>query len=345
MKDLIARQSAAMTLSVLVTALAAERATGSSLVDRINEAEFSEIGSIIRQDARAREDVPDGPSPLIVRAQIALDRAGFSVGVIDGYKGENMEKAVSAFQQVQGLEADGELDEETWEALRRHAESAVTVYSLTGDDLSTPIDGPIPEDYEKMAEMDRLGYTSVRELVAERFHMDEDLLVYLNPDADFAAAGEQIVVADPRADVDIPIVRSIEVDGSAGLLRALDGQGELVVSYPATVGSRGNPSPTGTHEVKAIAPDPTYSYRPDVNFTQGDNTEPLTLPPGPNGPVGSMWIDLTEPTYGIHGTPEPAKIDKTGSHGCVRLTNWDAEELARLVEPGTVVKFVESGRP
>lgn len=339
------RRSAALAFSVIVSTWTIDRAIALSLVDRINQARFSEIGSIIREDARAREDVPDGPSPLVVKAQIALDRAGFSVGVIDGYNGENMKKAISEFQRKEGLGTDGELDEKTWEALEKHAESAVTVYSLTGEDISAPIDGPIPEDYAKMAEMDRLGYTSVRELIAERFHMDEDLLAYLNPDAAFAQAGEQIIVADPRADVDAPIVRSIEVDGSAGSLRALDGQGELVAFYPATVGSRANPSPRGTHKVKAIAPDPTYSYRPDVNFTQGDNTEPLTLPSGPNGPVGSMWIDLTEPTFGIHGTPEPSKIDKAASHGCVRLTNWDAEELAQLVKPGTVVEFVGSGRP
>ena len=99
------------------------------------------------------------------------------------------------------------------------------------------------------------------------------------------------------------------------------------------------PSPSGTHLVNAIAPDAAYYYRPEVNFQQGDNTEPLTIPPGPNNPVGTTWIDLTEPTYGIHGTPEPSRIDKTSSHGCVRLTNWDVEELAALIEKGVRVEF------
>jgi len=113
------------------------------------------------------------------------------------------------------------------------------------------------------------------------------------------------------------------------------------VAYPATIGSEQTPSPSGTHRVKSIASDAAYYYRPDVNFRQGKNTEPLTIPPGPNNPIGSVWIDLSEPTYGIHGTPEPSKIDKTFSHGCVRLTNWDAEELARLVKKGVEVHFLD----
>ena len=114
---------------------------------------------------------------------------------------------------------------------------------------------------------------------------------------------------------------------------------KLVVAYPATIGSEDNPSPSGVHTVEAVAPMPNYTYNPE-NFVQGDNTETLVLPPGPNGPVGSMWIDLSEPTYGIHGTPEPALIDKTNSHGCVRLTNWDAQELSTMVEPGVTVEFL-----
>ena len=123
-------------------------------------------------------------------------------------------------------------------------------------------------------------------------------------------------------------------------MRAYDAQDRLVAAYPATIGSAENPSPSGTHQVEAIAANPVYYYNPN-NFVQGDNTEPLELPPGPNNPVGTMWIDLSQPSYGIHGTPEPSKIDKTASNGCVRLTNWDAEELATLVDPGVTVEFIE----
>jgi len=131
-----------------------------------------------------------------------------------------------------------------------------------------------------------------------------------------------------------------QADKTTRQLRAYDAAGNLLVAYPATIGSTGTPSPTGTHLVNAVAPMPNYTYNPDVNFQQGDNTEKLIIPPGPNGPVGSMWIDLTEPTFGIHGTPDPSKIDKTQSHGCVRLTNWDAEELSKMVKPGVPVVFI-----
>ena len=115
----------------------------------------------------------------------------------------------------------------------------------------------------------------------------------------------------------------------------------MLAVYPATIGSEDNPAPSGTHKVKGVARMPVYRYNPKVNFKQGHNSKILTIPKGPNGPVGSVWIDLTEPTYGIHGTPNPELIDKVGSHGCVRLTNWDAEELAGMVKPGVVVKFID----
>jgi lipoprotein-anchoring transpeptidase ErfK/SrfK len=184
-----------------------------------------------------------------------------------------------------------------------------------------------------------LGFADGAEALAEKFHMDIDLLEALNPEADFAE-GEEIVVVDPGKPLEGTIAR-IEADKPLGQLRAYDEQGVLIVAYPATVGSDDNPSPAGVHEVRAIAPEPTYTYDPEVNFQQGDNTEVLVLPPGPNNPVGAVWIDLSEPTYGIHGTPEPSEIDKTASHGCVRLTNWDAEELASMVEEGVAVQFTQ----
>ena len=123
-------------------------------------------------------------------------------------------------------------------------------------------------------------------------------------------------------------------------VRAYDASGRMLAAYPATIGSEDNPSPSGVYTVERATAMPNYTYNPAVNFQQGENTKVLTIPPGPNGPVGSMWIALSKPTYGIHGTPEPAMIDKTGSHGCIRLTNWDAEELATMVAPGVTVTFL-----
>jgi lipoprotein-anchoring transpeptidase ErfK/SrfK len=257
--------------------------------------------------------------------------------VNDGFDGDNVRKAVRAFELMRGLPDDGRLDPDVEQALET-AGPVIGAYAVTDEDVSA-IGPPIPSDYGEMAKLKFLGYQSVPEEIAERFHMDEDLLRALNPGASFAA-GEQLAVAAFAPEVTGVEVARIEADKTARQVRAYDAAGRLVAAYPATIGSADNPSPSGTHVVEGIAPMPEYTYNPKVNFQQGDNTEVLTIPPGPNGPVGSMWIDLSEPTFGIHGTPEPSRIDKTASHGCVRLTNWDAEELSRLVKPGVPVAFV-----
>jgi lipoprotein-anchoring transpeptidase ErfK/SrfK len=279
---------------------------------------------------------PAVPDPAIAKLQILLDRAGSSPGVIDGFDGDNVRKAVRAFEIMRGFAEDGVVDAELIAALDMSA-PVVGSYTITAEDVAAIV-APIPEDYAEKATREFLGYSSVTELLGERFHMDEDLLKALNPAAQFVA-GEAVAVTAYGPDMTGKVAR-IEADKSLRQLRAYDAEGRLLVAYPATIGSEANPSPSGTHLVNAVAPMPNYTYDPDVNFQQGENTDVLIIPPGPNGPVGSMWIDLTEPTFGIHGTPEPSKIDKTASHGCVRLTNWDAEELSKMVEPGVPVEFV-----
>lgn len=283
----------------------------------------------------AGEQLPEGQSPLAAKLQILLDRAGASPGVIDGYAGDNVEKAIRGFQQVNRLPADGLIDETTWNTLQAMGNDVIVSYTITGADVSG-ISEPLPDDYARLARLEHLGYTSVQEKLAERFHMDMEFIAELNPNAAFSA-GETIFVADPGSDQKADIA-SLVADKSQARLLAYDASQTLVAIYPVTIGSASTPSPSGIHTVNAIAIDPTYSYNPE-NFVQGDNTKPLTLPPGPNGPVGNVWIDLSEPTYGIHGTPEPSKIDKTSSHGCVRMTNWDANELAHLVSKGVTVEF------
>lgn len=281
------------------------------------------------------QQLPEGQSPLAVRLQILLDRAGASPGVIDGYSGENVEKAIRGFEQVNGIEVDGRLDPMVWDTLQAMGDDVIVSYTITEEDTSG-LPEELPEDYAELAKLDHLGFTSVREKLAERFHMDEDFLSDLNPGAQFTA-GESIFVADPGADQEAKVARLV-ADKSEARLLAYDATDALIGIYPVTIGSSSTPSPSGTHTVTAVAIDPTYSYNPD-NFVQGNNTEPLTLPPGPNGPVGDVWIDLSKPTYGIHGTPHPSKIDKTSSHGCVRMTNWDARELAHMVSQGVTVEF------
>ncbi len=240
---------------------------------------------------------------------------------------------------MQGLKEDGALNEEVWAKLSADAGPAVKTYQLTKEDVAGPYVPELPSDYAEMAKLDRLAYRDAAEMLAERFHMDEALIRSLNPEADFKTEGQTILVADPGADPETKVDR-IVVDKSKGELIAYAEDGRIVLMDPATIGSEDTPSPSGTMKVKGSAREPTYEYDPKKNFQQGKNRKKLTLPPGPNGPVGSVWIDLSKPTYGIHGTPEPSQIDKTASHGCVRLTNWDAEALSRLVKPlETVVEF------
>jgi lipoprotein-anchoring transpeptidase ErfK/SrfK len=272
------------------------------------------------------------PDPFLVRVQVLLDRAHMSPGVIDGYLGSNLDKAVRAFETTRRMQVDGKLDAEVWKALSSDTAPVMKDYEVTKKDAGEKYVDEIPTDYAKMAKMKRLAYHGPAEMFGERFHMDEDLLKELNLKASLGKSGSTILVADTGADPEIKVMR-IEVDKSEGELTAFDGAGNVVATYPATIGSTDTPSPEGEVTVERFVEDPGYTYNPKINFKQGKNDEILELPPGPNGPVGSMWIDLSKPTYGIHGTPEPSRIDKANSHGCVRLTNWDAEALARIVEP------------
>ena len=328
----------AITAFVIGFSPAIAFAQSSLTAEAINSAALNSLIDTAAVESGATTADTDEPDPAMIRLQVLLDRAGASPGVIDGYDGENVSKAVRAFETMRGLPADGQLDDAVISALETSNDPVAGTYQITAEDLAE-IGDPIPEDYKEMAERDFLGYASIQEDIAERFHMDIDLLAKLNPGASFSE-GDQVIVTAYGPDLSAEVAR-IEADKGLRQLRAYDANDNLVVAYPATIGSTSNPSPSGTHEVMGVAEMPNYTYNPDVNFQQGDNAEKLLIPPGPNGPVGSMWIDLSEPTFGIHGTPEPALIDKTNSHGCVRLTNWDANELAKMVKPGVEVVFVD----
>ncbi|MFK0687631.1 L,D-transpeptidase family protein [Mesorhizobium sp. IMUNJ 23033] len=219
------------------------------------------------------------------------------------------------------------------------ASPALVTYELTRKDVSGPFTKRIPPRMERMARLSRLGYRNAVEKLAERFHVSEQLLRRLNPGANFRKAGTALVVPDVGRS-DLPdAVASLEVDKSARQVRALAPSGKVIAVYPASIGSGEKPAPSGMAEVKRVVHNPTYHYDPKFAFKGVKAKRPFTIAAGPNNPVGSTWIDLSIESYGIHGTPEPGKIGRTFSHGCIRLTNWDAEDLASMVDKGTKVSF------
>ncbi len=280
----------------------------------------------------AREDVAS--------IQVLMDRAGASPGVIDGKFGSNVDKALAAYNILTGQNLKSTDTAGIKAALAASGGDPFVDYTITPEDAAGPYVASVPTDYSEKAKLERMSYTSVPEMLGERFHMDEGYLRALNPEANFSRPGTIVKVAGIGAPVSAKVAR-ITADKAQKQVLAYDAYDKLVAAYPATIGSADTPSPTGTHAVSRVAFDPNYTYNPKINFKQGENDKVLTIPPGPNGPVGSIWIALDKPTYGVHGTPDPSKIGKTESHGCVRLTNWDAQELAKIVSPGTTVEFLE----
>jgi lipoprotein-anchoring transpeptidase ErfK/SrfK len=281
-------------------------------------------------------------TPALLRAQVLLDRAKFSPGVIDGKPGENVRQAVEAFQTARAMPVDGQLTQAVFDALVQ-ADTAPVLksYAITADDLKGPF-LPTPDNLLDQSKMQHLGYQTIQEALAERFHMTEDLLNALNPGVDFNQAGAVITVAAAGDDTLPAKVASIEVNKGERAVRAYDDKGQLLAFYPATIGSTERPAPNGALKVANVAQNPTYVFDPSrLTFKpKGAPDKRTVVPSGPNNPVGAVWIGLSQPTFGIHGSDDPVHIGKTSSHGCIRLTNWDAEELASAVKAGVKVSFI-----
>lgn len=284
------------------------------------------------------QSLPGARDKQVLAVQIMLDRAQHSPGAIDGMMGGNTRLAIRAYEQANGLSVTGQINPKLIKSLQQqHGGNFLQTYTITEEDVSGPFHS-VPESMSEQAKLDKLTFETPAEKLAEKFHMTKDFLTALNPNADLSSAGTQIRVVQAGDESVEGEVSRIEVAKSSNELRAYTSDGKLLATYPITVGSNIHPSPNTKVEVRAVAMNPTYNFDPEGRNWGPDKK--LTIAAGPNNPVGTVWIDLSRDGYGIHGTPEPKLIGKTSSHGCVRMTNWDAVELAKAVSKGTSVSFL-----
>jgi len=283
----------------------------------------------------------DGASGLL-RLQVLLDRASFSPGQIDGQSGSNQQRALRGYQAAKGLPVTGEADAATWQALNADHTAVIADYTLTQEDVAGPF-VQIPKDIAKQAGLKSLGYTSLAEALGERFHVSPDTLQQLNPDVDFAQAkaGTAVKVTNIGGTAPLSKAAKIVVDKSDSTLTLLDAQGKALAQFPVTSGSQHDPLPIGEWKILGTYRDPPFHYNPKLFWDAKKGDRKATIAAGPNNPVGRVWIDLSKPHYGIHGTAEPRTVGKTQSHGCVRLTNWDVLKVADAVDETVPVVFQE----
>jgi lipoprotein-anchoring transpeptidase ErfK/SrfK len=308
--------------------------------------------------APAQETMDQG----VLQTQVVLDRLGFAPGVVDGKGGQSLTLALKGFQSARGLSETGKIDDATRRALAPYAQVRATrTFTVRAEDLRGPFIGRLPEKAEDQAKLRHLGYVNALERIAERFHTTPDAIVAMNPPGTVLGAGAKLVLpnivpasrdysasisAEWRTtlssfnlDARQPKADHIVVDKSESALKVYDKAGKLVAQFPVTTGSRYDPLPIGSWTIKGSSYNPPFHYNPKLFWDVSNSKEKLVLPPGPNGPVGVIWMDLNKPHYGIHGTPHPETIGRAESHGCIRLSNWDAARLSMMISPGTKARF------
>jgi lipoprotein-anchoring transpeptidase ErfK/SrfK len=313
--------------------------------------------AVVAQPATQPAHRPGTKTPVVLAAQVMLDRAGFSPGEIDGQFGPNVHRALEAFQHSRRLAVTARLDPATSRKLNDEfgEEAPVVTYVVTEADVAGPFQPDIPEDLEEQSKLEALGYRNPLEKIAEQFHASPALLRSLNPGQTFMRAGEEVVVphtkptkgTTPKTTKDVKGTKEsadeshvrIIVTKRTSALTVEDNDGRVLFHAPVTTGSNHDPLPLGMWKVTAVQRMPDFFYNPDLFWDADPTHSKARIPPGPNNPVGVAWIGINKEHYGIHGTPEPSTIAHVQSHGCVRLTNWDVERVLEWARPGTPVIF------
>ncbi len=325
---------------------------------------FGSIGPTVLAQPGTSAKVPTAKSldRTILHVQVILDHLGFSPGVLDGQRGQSLTAALKGFQEARGLAITGETDRATLRALYPYRALRPTrTLTLTEAALAGPFVNPTPKEPADQAKLPAMAYRSPIEKLAEMFHTKPEVLVALNAPDTKLAPGTKVVfpnavpssrtyddklpalwrqtLNDLNVSAEQPQGVKVVVDKSDQVLRVLDKDGKLVAQFNATMGSSHDPLPIGTWKIQGASYNPPFHYNPDLFWDAKEGDDPARIPPGPNGPVGVIWLDLSKPHYGIHGTPNPETIGRSESHGCIRLTNWDAARLSLMVKPGTPAVF------
>lgn len=318
---------------------------------------------LLATPAVAQTPPPKPPIDLnILHAQVILDHLGFGPGILDGRAGQSLTAAVRGLQEARGLKVTGVIDAPTLAVLHQYrALRPVRTLAVGAETMQGPFVDPIPKGLDQQAKLKTLGYRNPIEKLAEMFHTTPDVITALNPGVTKIATGTMLRLpnalpgsraypadwkpewrqtlnmlnVDPRQ----PQADHLVVDKSEGVLKVYGAGNRLVAQFSATMGSEHDPLPIGSWKINGVDTNPQFHYNPKLFWDAKQGDDPAMLPPGPNGPVGVVWIDLSKEHYGIHGTPEPQTIGRSESHGCIRLTNWDAARVALMVKPGTPAIF------